>query len=241
MIKKIIQNGFKKIGYRIQKIDQSKLDLTMAGGLQRCLDRGLNVNTIIDVGASNSSWSRMCMEYYPNAKYLMIEAQDAHKNDLEKLKTENNNVDYVLAAAGNREGTIYFDNESLFGGLASETPFEKNCIEVPVTSIDKEIKKRNLKPPFLIKLDTHGFEVPILEGAQDALKQAELVIIETYNFQLNNDSLKYYQMCKYMEDLGFSSIEMVDSMLRLFDKSFWQMDTFFIPSNSKEFNYRGYQ
>jgi FkbM family methyltransferase len=213
----------------------------MAGGLQRCLDRGLNVNTIIDVGASNSSWSRMCMEYYPNAKYLMIEAQDAHKNDLEKLKTENNNVDYVLAAAGNREGTIYFDNESLFGGLASETPFEKNCIEVPVTSIDKEIKKRNLKPPFLIKLDTHGFEVPILEGAQDALKQAELVIIETYNFQLNNDSLKYYQMCKYMEDLGFSSIEMVDSMLRLFDKSFWQMDTFFIPSNSKEFNYRGYQ
>jgi len=44
-----------------------------------------------------------------------------------------------------------------------------------------------------------------------------------------------------MEDLGFSSIEMVDSMLRLFDKSFWQMDTFFIPSNSKEFNYRGYQ
>jgi hypothetical protein len=80
-----------------------------------------------------------------------------------------------------------------------------------------------------------------LEGAQDALKQAELVIIETYNFQLNNDSLKYYQMCKYMEDLGFSSIEMVDSMLRLFDKSFWQMDTFFIPSNSKEFNYRGYQ
>jgi FkbM family methyltransferase len=181
------------------------------------------------------------MEYYPNAQYLMIEAQDAHKNDLEKLKTENNNVDYVLAAAGNREGTIYFDNESLFGGLASETPFEKNCIEVPVTSIDKEIKKRNLKPPFLIKLDTHGFEVPILEGAQDALKQAELVIIETYNFQLNNDSLKYYQMCKYMEDLGFSSIEMVDSMLRLFDKSFWQMDTFFIPSNSKEFNYRGYQ
>ena len=241
MIKKIIRNGFKKIGYRIQKIDQNKLDLTMAGGLQRCLDRGLNVNTIIDVGASNSSWSRMCMEYYPNAKYLMIEAQDAHKNDLEKFKTKNNNVDYVLAAAGNREGTIYFDNESLFGGLASETPFEKNCIEVPVTSIDKEIKKRNLKPPFLIKLDTHGFEVPILEGAQDVLKQTELVIIETYNFQLNNDSLKYYQMCKYMEDLGFSSIEMVDSMLRLFDKSFWQMDTFFIPSNSKEFNYRGYQ
>jgi hypothetical protein len=44
-----------------------------------------------------------------------------------------------------------------------------------------------------------------------------------------------------MENVGFSSIEMVDLITRPFDKSFWQMDTFFIPSNSKEFNYRGYQ
>ena len=241
MIKKYIKNGLKRIGFRIQKIDKNKLDLTMDGGLKRCLERGLNINTVIDVGASNSSWSRMCMESFPNAKYLMIEAQDAHKKDLEKFKKENSNVDYVLAAAGNREGTIYFDNESLFGGLASETPFEKNCIEVPVLTIDNEIKKRNLKPPFLIKLDTHGFEVPILEGAKDVVKQAELIIIETYNFQINKDSLKYYQMCKYMENLGFSSIEMVDILLRPFDKSFWQMDTFFIPSNSKEFDHKGYQ
>jgi hypothetical protein len=36
----------------------------------------------------------------------------------------------------------------LFGGLASKTPFDKNCIEVPVVTIDNEIKKRNLKPHF---------------------------------------------------------------------------------------------
>lgn len=241
MIKKIVKSGLKKIGYRIQKINQNQLDLTMAGGLQRCLDRGLHVNTIIDVGASNSSWSKMCMEYFPHAKYLMIEAQEAHKKKLDDFKNKNGNTDYVIAAAGNREGKIYFNNESLFGGLASETPFDKNCIEVPVVTIDNEIKKRNLKPPFLIKLDTHGFEVPILEGAKDVVKQAELIIIETYNFQINKDSLKHYQMCKYMENVGFSSNEMVDFITRPFDKSFWQMDTFFIPSNSKEFNYRGYQ
>jgi hypothetical protein len=142
---------------------------------------------------------------------------------------------------GNHTGKIYFDNENLWDGLASETAFKKNCIEVPVVSIDSEISKRDLKPPYLIKLDTHGFEVPILEGAKQALCQAELIIIETYNFRLTNKSLKYYEMCAYMEELGFSSIEIVDPILRKLDFSFWQMDIFFVPSKKNEFTKNHYE
>jgi len=213
----------------------------MDGALQRCIKRGLSVNSVIDIGASNSSWSRMCMKFLPEANYLLIEAQDAHKDGLEQFKKEYANADYVIAAAGGREGNIYFDNGNLFGGLASDIPFENNCIEVPVITIDEEIKRRNLQPPFLIKLDTHGFEIPILKGASNALKNSELLIIETYNYKLTADSLRYYQMCDYMEKLGFFSIEMVDFMLRKYDDSLWQMDTFFIPSNRKEFTYNSYK
>lgn len=149
-------------------------------------------------------------------------------------------MDYILKAAGRNNGFIYFDNSDLMGGEASETPFKKNCITVPVTSIDEEVKKLNLKPPYLIKLDTHGFEIPIIEGALNTIKDAELVIIETYNYKLTNNSLKYFEMCDYMEKLGFSSIEMVDFLLRTNDNSFWQMDTFFIRSDRKEFTYNSF-
>ncbi len=243
MIKKMMKTGFEKFGFKLQRIreGQKSIELSMEGGLQRCTDRGLIVNSVIDVGASNSSWSRMCMNYLPKSKYLLIEAQDSHKGGLEQFKIENVNADYILAAAGGKEGKIYFDNGDLFGGIASEVPFEKNCIEVPVITIDEEVKRRQLKPPFLIKLDTHGFEIPILEGAINTIKQAELIIIETYNYKLTNDSLKYYQMCQYMEKLGFSSIEIVDLRLRRYDNSFWQMDTFFIPTIRKEFSYNSYK
>ena len=248
MLKRLVKFGLKKAGYQLQK-NQSIQELakkaagklTMAGALQRCVNRGLKINTVIDIGASNASWSRTCMNFIPNANYLLVEVQDEHKPGLEKFKTENNKVDYILAAAGRKEGKIYFDNSGLLGGLASETPFEKNCVEVPITTIDIEIKKRKLDPPYLIKLDTHGFEIPILEGAFETIKKAGLIIIETYNYKLTNDSLKYFQMCEYMEKLGFSSIELVDFMLREKDNSFWQMDTFFIPSNSKEFEYNSYE
>ena len=240
MIKKIAKLGFRKFGYRIERFREDS-EFTMEDALQRCTNRGLLVNTVIDVGASNSSWSRMCIKILPNARYLLIEAQEVHKEGLERFKNEYINGEYILAAAGGKEGFIYFENSSLFGGLASETPFEKNCIEVPVITIDEEIKRRNLQPPFLIKLDTHGFEIPILEGAFNTLKKTELVIIETYNYKLTADSLTYYQMCDYMERLGFLSIEMVDFMLRKYDNSLWQMDTFFIPSNRKEFGYNSYR
>jgi len=243
IIKEITSFGLRKLGYKIQKIEKHLDDdlFTMEAALQRCIGRGLTVNSVIDVGASDGRWSRMCMKYLSTAQYLLIEAQWEHKNKLDKFHTENNNVEFIIAAAGRREGKVFFDNSDLFGGLASESPFEKSYIEVKAITIDEEIKRRKLDPPFLIKLDTHGFETSIIEGALETIKQAELIIIETYNYQLTNNSLKYFQMCEYMEKLGFSSIEIVDLMLRNHDNSFWQMDTFFIPSSRKEFSYNSYK
>jgi len=233
------------MGLNVQRIPAGTernwdLSLTMDGALFRCAQRGLNVNTVIDVGASDGRWSRNTMKYLPNAEYLLVEAQAVHEEKLIKFKEQKSNADYALAAAGPSDGKIYFEASDPFGGLASTTPFEKDCIEVPVISLDAEVERRQLKGPFLLKLDTHGFEVPILEGAAGILEQAELVIIETYNYHLTEDSLLHYQMCEFMTQRGFSTIEMVDFKLRKHDYSFWQMDTFFIPSTREEFSFNAY-
>jgi FkbM family methyltransferase len=238
MIKESVKKIFNTFRYNSNHLEQS---FTMVGALKRCIDRGVKVNTVIDVGASDGRWSEICMNFFPDARYLLIEAQEEHISGLELFRKGHSNVEYIIAAAGNRTGKIYFDNSGLFGGLASETPSGNHCIEIPVTTIDIEIDKRGLKPPFLIKLDTHGYEIPILEGALKTVKNSNLIVIETYNYKLTSDSLRYFEMSRYMENLGFSSIEIVDLMLRKKDNSFWQMDTFFIPSNSKEFTYVAYE
>ena len=212
----------------------------MHNALARCKERGLGISTVIDVGASDGRWSHECMKLFPDANYLLVEAQEGHKPALEEFKNTRDNVDYVLAAAGAKKGTIYFDAGDLFGGLASETPVEKNGIEVPMVSLDEEIESKDLTGPFLLKLDTHGFEIPILEGAKEIIRNSKLVIIETYNFKLTEDSLRYWEMCEYMEKLGFLPIEQVDFMLRNYDKAFWQMDTFFIPKNHDAFRHNKY-
>jgi FkbM family methyltransferase len=233
MIKRAIKRIFNAAGFDIVRTENS---FSMPGALRRCFNRGLWINSVIDVGASDGRWSEICMKVFPDAEYLLIEAQEIHKPGLDHFRRKHPNADYILAAAGNKTGVIYFDNSDPFGGTASENRSETSCIEVPQTTIDQEISARSLKPPYMIKLDTHGYEVQILEGALKTLEQTTLLVVETYNYKLTPTSLRYFEMSAFMENIGFSSIEIADPLLRKKDGSFWQMDIFYIPSKSKEFS-----
>jgi FkbM family methyltransferase len=228
------------LGMIASKVGIARDILSLRSALKRCKSRGLQVGTIIDVGASDGRWSLVAREYFPHAFCLLIEAQKDHKLALEKVKLQFSRFDYVIAAAGNRQGTIFFDAGDLFGGVASATPLGNQCVTVPMVTVDEEVSRRNLSPPFLLKLDTHGFELPILDGAKNTLKSASLVVIEVYNFRLTADSLKFHEMCAYMESKGFSCVDLLQPMHRPGDRVFWQMDLIFIPSEHAVFSSNSY-
>lgn len=94
----------------------------MFEALQRCNERNLVINTVVDIGASDGRWTRECLSYLPSAHYLLIEAQISHNVALQEFCKNQSNVDYVLAAAGHEPGTIFFDAKDLFGGAASRIP-----------------------------------------------------------------------------------------------------------------------
>jgi FkbM family methyltransferase len=213
---------------------------SMVDALRGIAKRGHLFNTVIDIGASDGSWSLSLLEYYPTCQYLLVEAQPVHEEKLKIYCNEHGNSQYVLAAAGEERGQIYFDATEPFGGQASYTPYPSNSIQVPVTTIDYEVRTRSLKPPYLMKLDTHGFEVPILKGALKTLADTEVVVMECYNFRIAPECLLFFEMCEYLAGFGFRCIDLVEPLWRPYDGSFWQMDLVFIRNNRTEFAYRGY-
>jgi FkbM family methyltransferase len=211
-----------------------KSRLTLKNALRRW--RHKEIASVIDVGASDGRWSRQAMQCFPHAKYLLIEAQaEPHAEALREFEERHANVDVVLAAAGDREGEIHFDASSPLGGQASETPFAENSIAVPMVTIDSAVRARGLKPPYLLKLDTHGFEQPIFEGAAETLRQANLVIVEAYNFRLSAGCLKFHELCGYLEAKGFRCLDLFDVMHRPGDGALWQFDLAFAPAGAPEF------
>ena len=200
------------------------------------------VGTVIDVGASDGRWSQEMMQYYPAARYLLIEAQTAtHGEKLRRFEADHGNVICEMCAAGNQKGQInFFANEPL-GGQASTQPYAENNIVVPMETVDDLVRKHGLVGPFLLKLDTHGFEVPIFEGAHETLPQSSMLIVEAYNFALCPGCLRFYELCPYLEARGFRCLDVFDLLVRPHDHVFWQMDMVFVPSSDPLFEYQEFR
>lgn len=208
--------------------------------LPRISDRGMSLNALIDIGASDGRWTREYLNIFKGSVSHMIEAQKEHSTALESFCSTNTRSSYVISAAGDEIGEIWFDDGDLFGGLASKTQSHSAKRRVPMTTVDHEVRRLNLKPPYALKLDTHGFEMPILNGSADTLSKTSLVIIETYNFNLTNDSLLFYEMCVHMDKLGFRTIDISEPRWRQRDNSFWQIDLFFVRKDGPEFKSNEY-
>ena len=160
---------------------------------------------------------------------------------LRRFCAEHPNAQYVLAAAGARAGEIYFEALDEFGGQASSVPPGNSAIRIPMVAVDDEVAARSLPGPFLLKLDTHGFEAPILEGAARTLRHTEVIIVECYNFRLSPESLTFDEMCRHLGERGFRCIDLFDPLHRPRDDAFWQMDLVFMRRDRPEFAYTKYR
>src|SRR5690242_6014432 len=87
--------------------------------LERIVKRGMRIMTVVDVGASNGSWSEVCLKHLPDSEYLLIEAQSCHTKELDEFCGKHSRARYILSAAGNEDGYCFFDDADPFGGLAS--------------------------------------------------------------------------------------------------------------------------
>ncbi len=209
--------------------------------LERRRRRGTPVASVIDIGASDGRWSDVAMRHYPDAEYLLIEAQECHRRRLEAFCSVRHNANFVLAAAGDRRGEIYFDDSQPLQGLASHVPTEQAKKLLPMTTIDAEVAERGLKPPYLIKLDTNGFEVPILEGAAETMREASLLVIEAYVFQVTPTSLTFDRLCLWLRERGFGVMDLSEPLWRPCDASLWQIDLFFVPLTAPLFENHRYE
>lgn len=203
-------------------------------GLARAAGRGTPVSTVIDVGASDGRWSMMAATVFPNARFLLVEAQSTHAAALRELASRDHRFTTALVAAGPRDGTIHFDASDPFGGVASEQPTGPADVLVPVRTLDRLVAEHNLAGPFLVKLDTHGFETAILGGASATLCRASLLVIEVYNFTLvpgDPGCLRFHELCVWLENRGFRCVDICEVSRRAGDQVLWQMDMLFEPAS----------
>src|SRR4051794_39194271 len=107
--------------------------------LRRLLNRGHDVNTIIDVGASDGEWSIAASSVFPRARYLLIEANKQFEPALARHHAKSpRQIDYVMAAAADRCGEVdfIFTEDPKGGAIADGALPDPRVRSVPCVTID---------------------------------------------------------------------------------------------------------
>lgn len=212
----------------------------MVQGLQRLTLNGFRFNTVLDVGASDGRWSLALMQFAPDAKYLLFEPQPVHSAPLDDLvRSHGGRVLVIKKAVGAKIGETWFDASDPLGGELSDL-HDDATIRVEMTTLDAAVFETDVEPPFLLKLDTHGWERSIFAGATDTLEQCEGLVIETYNYRITREAFLFWELCSFLSNRGFRPVDLVDVMHRPYDDTLWQMDLFFVRSTWPGFDHVSY-
>lgn len=145
-------------------------------------DAGLQPPLILDIGASNGGWTNACLKIFPDASYRMYEPLYPHlahyRDGLDAVIAANRNVEIRPLAMTDKIGPtdFYIMPNSVGSTLHPLKMAEK--IEVPGTTLDQEIDGN--AEGSIIKIDTQGGELLILQGGKNVLAGASLVLAECW-------------------------------------------------------------
>ena len=144
---------------------------------------GPSCSTFIDVGANVGEWAQLLLYYAPTAKHgLLI---DASCSAVTKLKGRFQNepaISIIHAAVSDTVGEEYFYEEDDAGMTSSlvagfSMPGAKRNL-VCVTTLDAEASKHGLSHIDILKIDTEGYDLHVLRGAENLLRNQSIGIIQ---------------------------------------------------------------
>lgn len=195
---------------------------------------GYQFNTIYDIGAHIGMWTSVIQRFaLPNTEFILFEANPCYTDVLSKSKHKNI-CGQVLTFPGQK--TVKFYNGSNTGDsyYKETTTYYDNqsYIELPGITLDELIQVHNLPIPNLIKLDTQGSELDILDGADSIIDKVDFILTELPIICYNKGAPTISDYLDYFRNKEFLPFDIIESHRA--ENILIQMDILFVRSEYKE-------
>jgi FkbM family methyltransferase len=185
---------------------------------------------VVDVGAHRGeSLSSLSQECSVQLKYVGLEPNPDAFIDFESvagaLRTDNRQISCLQCAAGPQDGTTRFlltKASAVSGilqavsGLSERVPSGDHQviseIEVDVVSIKSLVSRFSFAKVDLLKIDTEGYDLEVLRGAQDLLmsQSVEAVLTEAFFVPYRIGQAYFWNIASFMSGLGYHFVNLYD-------------------------------
>lgn len=139
--------------------------------------------TFVDVGANVGNWSSLFLKSSPSSvKGILFEPSHHTLKILRENLGHLSNIEIVDKALGESEGKVSFFDECGMG--ESSSVIRKSSLTsavetvVSMTTLEKELRHRNWDSVDFLKIDAEGYDLQVMKGVYEFLKQQKIGIIQ---------------------------------------------------------------
>lgn len=236
LIKRIVPRALRQ---RAKRQLEDYFDVpTVERSLEHMRELGFRPSYAVDVGAYKGEWTVQMHKIFPHTSFLMLEAQEGQRRDLEAVKQKlGSSADYRIALLGaeNRESAVFHELPGAPTGssvLSYRPGGSVREIRCRMQSLDTVLTEAGMPNPDLMKLDVQGYELEVLKGAPNALKSVSAIVMEVSLLELYEDNPLLQDVLSFMLRSNFVPYDIGALLRRPADGLLAQIDMIFVSSDS---------
>ena len=189
--------------------------LTHRNALARLKSLGFAPAVIYDIGAYRGGWTMVAAEVFPDAQFVLFEANADHAAQLAVHGHE-----YFIAALGATDGAPRLFHVPCAGDVTGASLYVENSPhyaatnlqvrEVATVRLDTLAAREKLPAPDLVKVDVQGAELEVLAGASATLAGASVLVVEVSLVDYNKRAPLMAEVITAVDGIGFKCADVAE-------------------------------
>jgi len=196
---------------------------------------GFSPTKVIDIGAYEGKWTEEVSLIFPEATFLMIEAQSQKELAIKEIVANDpKRRDYRIALLSSEDDKELLFNQYETASSVLVEHHDTGAEQKTITSksLDSILSDSKFKEPDFIKLDTQGYELEILKSGSKALICAKVVLLEVSFIDIYKNGPLVLDVFNFMDKHNFQAYDICSIMRRPLDKALFQSDVLFVKKDS---------